>query len=459
MKRFIRSCFYFIILVALGVGCQQQADVPKHVFFIVIGTLRPDHLGCYGYTTPTSPTIDRLAREGVVFTNAYATSSNTLESVFSFFNCSTALTNNVHVHTPAEIKFISVGSVQRYLKRAGYRTLAVISNPWLKAYQDYFQDGFNHVKFVGSNSWGIPNTTELVSGTVSDFLTTKLDRKGKNFFFIYYLDPHDAYKPPVDYGFFSGEVPQKLPSIHELSGEAELRARVKEEPDYTGLPTPETLSQNDLNYMVAQYDGEIRYVDAHIAKLIDKLRTMKILDDSLIIITSDHGEEFLDHGMFKHGFQLYDSSIRIPLIFYWKDHLAPQSKNAVVSGMDMPPTLLALCGQDVPAAMLGGDIFKKEGEEPALFCTHYVNQDQRGMRKGKWKLIENVATDEMMLFDMASDPGERNNLIADPLAPREELLKSYKRLLAKHVVKKGEKKADKKGVGSAAPPEAGGSRP
>ena len=182
MKQYFRACIYFVLLTSLFAGCQKKADVPKHVFLIVIGTLRADHLGCYGYTVPTSPTIDRLAREGVVFTNAYATSSNTLESVFSFFNCSTALTNNVHVHSPAEIKFISVGSVQKYLKRAGYRTIAVIANPWLKAYQDYFQDGFNHVKFVGSNAWGIPNTTELVTGTVSDFLTTKLDRKGRNFF-------------------------------------------------------------------------------------------------------------------------------------------------------------------------------------------------------------------------------------------------------------------------------------
>jgi len=439
MKRLNRYGFFFIIVIALVPACQKQTDVPKHVFFIVIGTLRPDHLGCYGYSVPTSPTIDRLAREGVVFTNAYATSSNTLESVFSFFNCSTALTNNVHVHTPAEIKFISAGSVQKYLKRAGYRTLAVISNPWLKAYQDYFQDGFNHVKFVGSKSWGIPNTTELVTGTVSDFLTTKLDRKGKNFFFIYYLDPHDPYRSPVDYGFFSGELPRKAPSIHELSGEDELRVRLKAEPDYSGLPTPGTLSQNDLDYMVSQYDGEIRYVDAHIEKLIDKLRAMKILDDSLIIITSDHGEEFLDNGLFKHGFQLYDSSIRIPLIFYWKDHLAPQSKDAVVSGMDMPPTILAACGLDVPAAMLGSDIFQKNGEEPIPFCTHYVNQYQRGMRMGKWKLIENVSTDEMMLFDMASDPGEKNNLFTDPHAPREELLKSYKRLLAKHVIRKNVK--------------------
>jgi arylsulfatase A-like enzyme len=195
--------------------------------------------------------------------------------------------------------------------------------------------------------------------------------------------------------------------------------------------------------MVSQYDGEVRYVDTHIEKLIDKLQAMNILDDSLIVITSDHGEEFLDHGLFKHGFQLYDSSIRIPLIFYWKGHLAAQSKDAVVSGMDLPPTILASCGLDIPAAMLGSNVFTRDEKEPVLFCTHYVNQNQRGMRMGKWKLIENVATGEMMIFDMAADPVEKNNLFDDTMTPRDELLQAYKKVLAKHSVKPDEKKAAK----------------
>jgi arylsulfatase A-like enzyme len=106
----------------------------------------------------------------------------------------------------------------------------------------------------------------------------------------------------------------------------------------------------------------------------------------------------------------------------------------------MAPTILAACGLEVPCAMLGSDVFTKNGEEPILFCTHYLNQNQRGMRMGKWKLIENVAAGEMMLFDMISDPGEKNNLFADFLTPREGLLKSYQELLAKHAATMDEKK-------------------
>jgi arylsulfatase len=147
-----RHCISIIIAFLLFQGCHKEVGVPKHVFFIVIDALRADHLGCYGYKVPTSPTIDRLADEGIIFKNAYATASNTLESVFSFFNSTTALTNNVHEFNAFEAKSLSASSLQKKLKDTGYNTLAVVSNPWLKYHQDYFQDGFSHFHFVVTSS-------------------------------------------------------------------------------------------------------------------------------------------------------------------------------------------------------------------------------------------------------------------------------------------------------------------
>jgi arylsulfatase A-like enzyme len=137
---------------------------------------------------------------------------------------------------------------------------------------------------------------------------------------------------------------------------------------------------------------------------------MKILDESLIIITSNNGEEFLEHGCLEHGFQLYDETVRIPLIFYWKGHLDTQTKDTLVSVIDIAPTILDLCQLAVPPAMTGSNVFKKQGGEPVLFYTHFINQKQRGMRTEERKLIENVATGEIRIFDIAHDPGERNNL-------------------------------------------------
>ncbi len=201
------------------------------------------------------------------------------------------------------------------------------------------------------------------------------------------------------------------------------------------MPIAKSISHNDLNYKISLYDSEIRYVDFHLGKILDKLESMKIIDNCLIIITSDHGDEFLEHGLLKHGFQLYDETIHIPLILYWKSHLDAQSRETIVSGIDIAPTILDFCRSQIPPVMMGNSLLSKKKDEPILFCTHFINQNQRGMRMGKWKLIENVATGEMKVFDMDKDPGERKNLFTDSLPQREDLLQSYKKLLENHSVK------------------------
>ncbi len=438
MKNFFTYLFFIIISLVIATGCSKKAEGPKHVFLIVIDTLRADHLGCYGYKAPTSPTLDKLAQEGIIFKKAYSTASSTLEGTISLFNATTALTNKIHTLSPTESQLLSKTALHKYLKEAGFNTLAVVSNPWLKYHQNYFRDGFNDFHFVTSESWeqaGLFNTTSVVTQSVLDFIDTKVDITGRNFFYVHYLDPHDPYFPPVDFGFFSGEVPQESVFVHSISGEEALRARLIQEPDYVGLPIPEPLPRNVFNYKVSRYDSEIRYVDLHLEKLLDKLKAMKILDDCLIIITSDHGEEFLEHGLLKHGFQLYDETIHIPLILYWKGHLDAQSRETIVSGIDIAPTILDFCQLQKPPVMMGNSLLSKKKDEPILFCTHFINQNQRGMRMGKWKLIENVATGEMKVFDMDKDPGERKNLFTDFLPQREDILQSYKKLLENHSVK------------------------
>ena len=435
----------FIVFVLLG--CQKKADVPKHIFFIVIDTLRADHLGCYGSKVPTSPTIDCLAKEGVLFKNAYSTSSNTLESVFSFF------TSNVNLNYQVWNKDLlsSYISIQKCFKQAEYNTLAVISNPWLKGSQYLFKESFVHCQFVVSKGWkqqGIHNTTDLVTQAILDFLPSKFNPSAKNFFYIHYLDPHDPYNPPVNYGFFSDNLPLrpflKKGNVTAISGSNEVIRKYKQNPAYSDIPHPKSISKNELNYLISKYDSEIRHVDFNIKELITRLEEMDILKDSLIVITSDHGEEFLEHGCFKHGFQLYDETIHIPLIFYWKDNLNAQCTENLVSGIDIAPTILELCQIKPPASMLGKNILsKKVTEESSLFCTHFWNQNQQGMRTNKWKLIENVKSGEIKIFDIDNDPKEQNNLFDNDSKKWDHLFKTYKNLLSKHSVKKDEKEEKK----------------
>jgi arylsulfatase A-like enzyme len=429
----VLRCFVLLSLLLIPLGCQKKATAPKHIFFIVIDTLRADHLGCYGHKVSTSPTIDRLAKEGVLFKNAFSTASNTVESVFSFFSSTTNLGNLVY-----NKDYVGVySSLQKLFKKEGFNTLAVVSNPWLKVRKDIFQDGFIHFQFVKSNKW-LPNTTDKVSDAVLDFLESKFISSEKNFFYIHYLDPHGPYVPPVDYGFFSGKPPTRSLDIHSLSGEAAVRNN--KAPNFKGMPIPKPVTDNELNYIISSYDSEIKHVDLNLKKLLARLQEMNILQDSLIIITADHGEEFLEHGCFKHGFQLYDETIHIPLIFYWQGHLAPRIKRVLVSGIDIAPTILNLCQIKPPAGMLGKNILdKKVKDEPSLFCTHFLYQKQKGMRTIRWKLIENERTGDIKIFDIKNDPGEQNNLFNSNQKKWDHLLKTFEQLLSKHGFQEDEK--------------------
>ncbi len=438
------------IFLFLFLGCQKQDAAPKHIFFIVIDSLRADHLGCYGYKPSTSPTIDRLAREGIQFKNAYSTASSTLESVLSFFNSSTALTNKIYNLSPKEAVPLSENSLQKQLKQSGYNTLAVVSNPWLKYHEDYFRGGFSHFQFVISDYWkqeGIFNTTDKVTETVLQFLKTKFDSTGRNFFYIHYLDPHDPYSSPVDYNFFAG-VPSVRQSfkkgiVDEVFEINQVIEKYKEDPTYSGIPTTKPFSKNALSYLISRYDSEIRHVDFNLVKLMASLQKMNILEDSLIIITADHGEEFLEHGCLKHGFQLYDETIHIPLIFYWKGYLKSKYQKKLVSGIDIAPTILNFCQLNAPSSMLGSNIFSEDRKEPILYCTHFVNQQQHGMRTEKWKLIQNVRTDEIKIFDIENDPEEKNNLFDGNHENWSHLIKTFEELLEKHVSQEYKEKAKK----------------
>ena len=361
----------------------------RHVFFIVIDTLRADHLGTYGYERGTSPTIDRLAQGGVVFENAFANASSTLESVYSFFTSTTAVNELVYV----EGLPLWGSPLHKCFERGGHQTLAVIANPWLHGVEFFFDNGFENLEFINLNDQWVDNSTERVTEAVLDKLENDLDPLKDSFFYIHYLDPHDRYLPPRDYGFALADRPAKRPTTHWLSGEPDVDRRLQADPAFAGIATPRAATAELLDHLVADYDGEIRYVDENLRRIVDKLEDLEILEDSVLVITADHGEEFLEHGCLKHGFQLYDETLRIPLIVYAPELLAPARRQDLVSGIDIPVTLLTLAGLPIPEHMLGRDILADRLEQaPVLVSTHFKNQEQHGMRSERWKLIENLKT-------------------------------------------------------------------
>ncbi len=418
-----------LVVVALLSGCRDRARPagtdpvvdaapllpprPRHVFLIVIDTLRADHLGSFGYKRATSATLDRLAREGVSFTHAYSAASYTAESVISIFT---------GISAPA-VENVSTRSrpVQVLFKEAGFATYSIVANPWLNS-SKLFREGFEHEsKF---SDWEAPNTTDEVT-RLSIAQIEAHARSGKpGFFYIHYLDPHDPYTASIDYGFYQGPPLQReLNYLDHFSGEFKAR-KAWAESQWRGMPTPLPLAPAELAQFVANYDTEIRRVDEGISELIDALEKNKMLEDSLIVLTSDHGEGFLDHGQLKHGFQLYDELVHVPLIFFAPGRLKPAVRQDLASGIDIAPTLLAFNGLSQPDYMRGFDLLKgRPKERPVPLRTHFLNQQQRGFRTLHRKFIHDEITGEKLLYALDHDPKERTP-ITDPqqIADADKLL-------------------------------------
>lgn len=391
-----------------GPPAPLEGPPPRHVFLIVVDTLRADHLGFNGYARDTSPFLDGLAPDGAVFEQAYSASSNTLESVFAILASASPISGDLYREgVPAGLV-----SIQRAFADAGFDTTAVIGNPWLKVHEGFFADGFARTTFVNQErgeTWGV-NTTEETTDTVLSLLDGPFDPAARSFFYVHYLDPHDIYASPQDYGFYRGQPPEPRPLAHVLSGEGEIHARLEADPEFTGRPTPAPRAAEFVEFLEAAYDTEIHHVDRHLGRIFEKLEQLGALDESLILITADHGEEFLEHGLLKHGFQLYEETVRVPWLLYGPAFVRAGRDTRPIGGVDTAPTLLDLAGIPVPPTMLGRNVLADAESPPVFFSSHFLNQDLRGMRAGSYKLIEDRRTGAREFFDLRADPQEKQAL-------------------------------------------------
>jgi arylsulfatase A-like enzyme len=235
------------------------------------------------------------------------------------------------------------------------------------------------------------------SGTVNLAAFDYLDRHADSrfFLFLHYMDPHDPY------------------FAHPYDGQGIARVSNQH-------PDPERAAE-----MHHLYEGEIEFLDANIAKLIAKLRALGVYDDSVIALTSDHGEEFYEHGGWWHGLTLYDEQIHVPLVVKWANSQRasiPDARNHIARLIDVSPTLIAQTGAAIPEAMQGLDLVRgfagrSEKDRVAFSEEDHEGNVLRSLRSMDWKLIEanegnprGLATAE--LFDIVRDPGETENRIA-----------------------------------------------
>jgi arylsulfatase A-like enzyme len=377
----------------------------KGILLVSIDTLRRDHVGIYGYPKPTTPRLDALARQGLLLDDAVSTSSWTLPAHLSMF---TSVDPGIHGGTDPKHGFNhKVPTVAALLRSAGYATQAVTSHLYVSPVYGA-DDGFDHMDFEQDRK-----ATDVANRAMN-----LLDRFGDRRFFVFlhFYDPHWHYDPP--------EKERRLfPDDYRGPLTGNLR-------DFE-YKTKANTTPAELRHLLALYDGEIRYTDDEIGRILDHLKGLGLDRSTLVFVTSDHGEEFLDHGSWEHQKTLYEEVVRVPMLLRGPG-VAVRREGGQVSLLDVAPTLLAWAGVAAPPSFEGRDLLRPLDPREAYGETDNTldHTHKLFLRAGasRWKAIFSLAKDGGSLkreewYDLATDPGERREAppraaVAEPIRRR-----------------------------------------
>jgi arylsulfatase A-like enzyme len=421
-----------LVAVVLGATClgacaRRPRPDPRapNIVLVFMDAMRADHLSCYGYARQTSPEIDRLAADGVRIGPIVAQAPATFPSVPSVFTSRLASWFFDAGGCVLEPRYLTLAEM---LRTAGYETVGISSSPIVtKGRSTYSYGGFDQgfQSFDDSEAeGGAMNWQWRSPEAVVDAALPWLNHLQRERFFmlLYIEDPHDAYHCPEPYWTMFDRRYSGPPAV--MAGNPDDY----EQAALDGRPIP--IGPRDVAHLEALYDGEIRYANSQLRRFVDRLRELGLLDTTLIVVTSDHGEEFADHGGFKHGYALYEETVRVPLVMSWPGGL-PKGKvigAPLVESIDIVPTILELAHVPLPAGLEGSSLVPlMTGEESrvrpfALSETPYA--DAKMITDGQWKLIERTGkasarpglTDRYAkgseLYDLATDPHERRDLFA-----------------------------------------------
>jgi arylsulfatase A-like enzyme len=418
-----------------------------NVILLTIDCLRADHVGCLGYSRPTTPNIDNLAEEhSVVFSQAVANGPKTLASFPSMLSSVYPWTDTIGYRLTNRQTTIAEA-----LRAAGYATAAYHSNPYLSRQYGYergfevFDDSFENVSGVATVARRvrrvIPKTSflyrllrrlnRLLNSTSlappfarGDVITGQGLRylshtTGDFFLWLHYMDIHYPYIPPKEFARRFCEEPPGPVYLTNLFGRM--------------LENPGEISEEEIDLLLALYDAQISYVDAQVGQIIDTVWGSGLWENTTIAITADHGEEFREHGDFSHATslhsrrsaKLYEELLHVPLILYVPEE-DPAMLDQLVSLLDLSPTLLDLLDLDPPAGWLGRSLVpvfsgeEEDQESRSVVSGYWLDENENGKeirrkpmvscRTSEWKYIYDGKHKQQLLFHLPSDPSERRDL-------------------------------------------------
>lgn len=412
------------VLVAAGAVIYAVRPAPstvalpgvRNVILISIDTLRADHLGCYGYERPTSPSIDAFASRGARFEKAMSSSSWTVPAHMTMFTGVDPPMHGAQGYPRSQRATRRVPTLAEILSARGFRTAAFTGGGYVAATFG-FQRGFAKFSSQGRH---------FNSNTASARHWIESNRDEPFFLFLHGYDVHGPYKPPAHYAQMFEDRSEK-----RFSGNLVI-----------GGPRP---SDGKLRFAISQYDAEIRAVDDVIGGLLREWEEMGVLANTLVVITSDHGEEFYEHGQVYHSHALYDELLHVPLIMVGPGVQAGVHRTQV-GLIDITPTILGALGlAPLQKTMMGVDLTPvltgdADPPERLLFSSLQYSEVPyaiAAVRSDEWKLIAwNVAAlrdytlkksakqylrklrldrreDFAELFDLRNDPGEIRDVGAE----------------------------------------------
>jgi len=450
-----------------------------NVFLAVLDAVRPDHLSCYAYSRKTTPNIDKIAQEGVLFENAFSAAPWTPPSHASIFTGMYPSQHGVlgkNLYLDEEI-----ATLAEILSSKGYETLGICLNPWVSP-QTGLDRGFK--KLVSRSSLGYLNrfSSRLSLDWIVFCLETNIrfmvynwgkrarvfqeikkwilnsQKRNKPFFiFVNYFDAHTPYSPPQPFK-------RKFEKIHNRNTDLQKISDVfNSRHGYPYVAKEVEVSEEEWDVLKSWYDGGIAYIDFFLGKLFDYLKGRELFDDTSIVITSDHGENFGEHQLANHLFCLYDTLLHVPLIMKYPELTSVGKRiSNIVSTVDIFPTLLSalntkiksnskisgvnlipfenriyhkyVCAEYGPPVADIEALKRLSPNVDSSICNKY-NKNLKCIRLNDFKYI--VASDgKEELYNLEKDPEESRNIISEFPEKAKELKSLLTAELKGHPVKK-----------------------
>lgn len=388
-----------------------------NILLIAIDSLRADHMSCYGYPRLTTPHIDRFASESVLFENTFSAHIPTTSAYASMLTGMDCFSTQVVALRHKGSLRAEVTTMAEVLRDFGYNTTCVgfTGNPSSRGFDQYLD-------YAGWGSWNEGRSPKAQN--LNDVALPELKRLVKEdkpfFMMLRHMDPHAPYLPPAPFEriFYSGD------ETDPANKSMEPVMNFKPFRDFFAAWMPPGISDKD--YVIAQYDGAVAYMDACIQSIFDTLSTLDVLENTIVVINGDHGETLYDHECWFDHHGIYDTVLHVPLMIRYPAKL-PQGirLKGYNQHKDLMPTVMELAGLSPDEKdeelrfdghsllpMIRGDV---ASHESAFYITECTWMRKHGWRTPEWKLIVALEPDfhfkpEIELYNLMEDPAENHNL-------------------------------------------------